>query len=285
MTCSMPWPCSVEAAEISPMMSLSLSTADTTRSMAASACLTCSPPPRISWCEDSISWRTSWAAPAERLARLRTSPATTAKPRPCSPARAASTEALRARMLVWKAMASIIWMIWAICSELPLMRLMLCTTAPMVVPVARTASAALPDRALACWALAAFCCTVAVICSMLAAVCCRALACCSVRADRSRLPLAIDCAAGWTSHRQWFTSVTMLPRLLRMITSISSSLPISLFDSSGGVAARLPVAICMEKPMASRSWRRKLRSTSEPTPSSKPPTSSISVSWVSSSCC
>ena len=32
---------------------------------------------------------------AERLARLRTSSATTAKPRPCSPARAASMAALR----------------------------------------------------------------------------------------------------------------------------------------------------------------------------------------------
>jgi hypothetical protein len=40
------------------------------------------------------------AAAALRLARLRTSLATTAKPRPCSPARAASTAALSARMLV-----------------------------------------------------------------------------------------------------------------------------------------------------------------------------------------
>ncbi len=37
---------------------------------------------------------------AERLARLRTSSATTAKPRPCSPARAASMAALRASRLV-----------------------------------------------------------------------------------------------------------------------------------------------------------------------------------------
>ena len=45
-------------------------------------------------------------APAERCAKLRTSLATTAKPRPWSPARAASTAALSARMLVWKAMLS-----------------------------------------------------------------------------------------------------------------------------------------------------------------------------------
>jgi hypothetical protein len=41
------------------------------------------------------------------LRQVRTSPATTAKPRPCSPARAASTAAFSARMLVWKAMPSI----------------------------------------------------------------------------------------------------------------------------------------------------------------------------------
>ena len=40
------------------------------------------------------------------LRQVRTSPATTAKPRPCSPARAASTAAFSARMLVWKAMPS-----------------------------------------------------------------------------------------------------------------------------------------------------------------------------------
>ncbi|MNV98654.1 hypothetical protein D3C71_1939340 [compost metagenome] len=42
----------------------------------------------------------SLAATALRCARLRTSLATTANPRPCSPARAASTAALSARMLV-----------------------------------------------------------------------------------------------------------------------------------------------------------------------------------------
>lgn len=43
--------------------------------------------------DSSISPLISFAACALRLARLRTSPATTAKPRPCSPARAASTAA------------------------------------------------------------------------------------------------------------------------------------------------------------------------------------------------
>ena len=47
-----------------------------------------------------ISWRISRAAAPERCASERTSEATTAKPRPCSPARAASTAAFKARMLV-----------------------------------------------------------------------------------------------------------------------------------------------------------------------------------------
>ncbi|MNS80470.1 hypothetical protein D3C72_1141500 [compost metagenome] len=48
----------------------------------------------------------SRAASAERWARARTSEATTAKPRPLSPARAASTPAFRASRLVWKAISS-----------------------------------------------------------------------------------------------------------------------------------------------------------------------------------
>ena len=54
-----------------------------------------------------MSWRISLAADKVRCDRLRTSVATTAKPRPCSPARAASTAAFSARMLVWNAMESI----------------------------------------------------------------------------------------------------------------------------------------------------------------------------------
>ena len=53
--------------------------------------------------------RAAWAA---RCARLRTSSATTAKPAPASPARAASTAALSARMFVWKAISSIVLMIF-----------------------------------------------------------------------------------------------------------------------------------------------------------------------------
>ena len=49
---------------------------------------------------DSMSSFISFAASALRCAKLRTSLATTEKPRPCSPALAASTAALSANILV-----------------------------------------------------------------------------------------------------------------------------------------------------------------------------------------
>ena len=66
-----------------------------------------------------ISPLISRAASAERCASARTSMATTAKPRPASPARAASTPALRASRLVWNAISSITPMICEICCEEP----------------------------------------------------------------------------------------------------------------------------------------------------------------------
>src|SRR5579871_132506 len=66
--------------------------------------------------DSSISAEVSFAAWAQRCARLRTSSATTANPMPASPARAASTAALSARMLVWKAISSMTLMIFEILS-------------------------------------------------------------------------------------------------------------------------------------------------------------------------
>ncbi len=78
--------------------------------------------------ESVISSLISLAALAERCARLRTSPATTAKPRPCSPARAASTAAFNARILVWNAMPSITEIMSSILRALSLIALMVVTT-------------------------------------------------------------------------------------------------------------------------------------------------------------
>jgi len=61
----------------------------------------------VCWCEISIRSLVWEAASEQRPARLRTSSATTEKPAPASPARAASTAALRARRLVCVAMSLI----------------------------------------------------------------------------------------------------------------------------------------------------------------------------------
>ena len=61
----------------------------------------------------SINPAVSRAAAAARWASERTSSATTAKPIPASPARAASTAALSARMLVWNAISSTVLMMRA----------------------------------------------------------------------------------------------------------------------------------------------------------------------------
>ncbi len=64
----------------------------------------------------SISVAVLLEASWERVARLRTSSATTANPFPASPALAASTAAFSARIFVWKAMSSIalitLWISW-----------------------------------------------------------------------------------------------------------------------------------------------------------------------------
>ena len=76
----------------------------------------------------------SFAAWALRCARLRTSLATTEKPRPCSPARAASTAALSAKILVWKAIPLIRVVISAIRCELLEMSRMVLTTLSTSLP-------------------------------------------------------------------------------------------------------------------------------------------------------
>ena len=72
----------------------------TTWAMVAPASCTWRLPLATCVTESSISPLISLAASALRPARVRTSEATTAKPRPCSPARAASTAAFSAKILV-----------------------------------------------------------------------------------------------------------------------------------------------------------------------------------------
>ena len=144
--------------------------------------------------DSPISVSISFAAPALRLARLRTSPATTAKPRPCSPALAASTAAFSARMLVWKAMLLITDVISAICLELAAMPSIVSTTSETSVLPLPAVSVAVSASWLASRAFSAFSFTVAVSCSMLAAVSSSAAACSSVREERSLFPVEISVA-------------------------------------------------------------------------------------------
>lgn len=79
----------------------------------------------------SVPFSTAWTVPSIRsavlfdasedlLARLRTSSATTANPFPAAPARAASTAALSARILVWNAISSMVFVILLILEDLSL---------------------------------------------------------------------------------------------------------------------------------------------------------------------
>ena len=153
------------------------------------------PPASMRVTLSAIKAFTSFAAAALRCASERTSLATTAKPRPWSPARAASTAALSARMLVWKAMPSITPTMSAMRLELSLRPCIVVTSSPTAWPPRCATSLAAVANWLACRALSALWRTAPVSCSIEAAVCCSALACSSVRWLRSRLPCAISLEA------------------------------------------------------------------------------------------
>ncbi len=192
LTSAMPWLCSAVAAVTSPMMSDTRCTLATISPMVVPASRTRRAPAPTRSTLVAISALISRAASALRWASERTSPATTAKPRPCAPARAASTAALSARMLVWKAMLSITPMMSPILRELALISSMVVTTLWTICPPCRATVAAELANWLACVAESALCRTVPVSCCMLDDVCSSCAACRSVRTDRSWLPAAIS---------------------------------------------------------------------------------------------
>ncbi|VWC52072.1 hypothetical protein BLA6863_08017 [Burkholderia lata] len=214
LTCSMPVDCSSDAALISPMMSVTRRTACTISSIVEPARDTSADPLSTFSAESPISVLISFAALALRCASERTSPATTAKPRPCSPARAASTAAFSARMLVWNAMPSIVPMMSTTLPELAAMSCIVDTTWPTTSPPCVAMSDAFTASWLACRAFSAFCRTVPVSCSMLDAVSCSDAACSSVRCDRSMLPVAISRAP---------TSIDSVPRCTACTIVVTAS--------------------------------------------------------------
>ncbi|KAF1052576.1 MAG: hypothetical protein GAK34_01219 [Delftia tsuruhatensis] len=156
----------------------------------------------------------SLAAEALRWARARTSPATTAKPRPCSPARAASTAAFRASRLVWKAMLSMTPMISPMRREEPRMCSMAEPTSWMAAPLLPATWRLWSLSWAMSWAVSAVCATVPDISSIEAAVCCRLVAWDSVRCARSKLPWAISWAVVAKPRISVRTSPTTARRLI-----------------------------------------------------------------------
>src|SRR5271156_2726308 len=108
------------------------------------------------WTDPSISAAVVLAASADRIARFRTSSATTANPLPASPARAASTAALRARRFVWNAISSIVLMILAVLTALFWMSAMAAFILPIAALPLSAAVLASDDTAAACWVVSAF---------------------------------------------------------------------------------------------------------------------------------
>ncbi len=179
---------------ISLIIEATCSTADTIRVIDAPALSTRSEPSFTLLTESSIKPLISCAAAALRCASVRTSLATTAKPRPCSPARAASTAAFSARILVWKAMPSITPIISTILRELSEIPCIVDTTLPTTSPPCVATSEAFIAMRLASRAFSALLRTASVNSSMLAEVSSSDDACCSVRPERSILPVAISVA-------------------------------------------------------------------------------------------
>ncbi|MCY1403126.1 hypothetical protein D9M71_182930 [compost metagenome] len=118
-------------------------------------------------------------------------------------------------MLVWKAIESMTLMISVILRDVAVICPMVPTTCPITSPLSRTVLDASPASWLACRALPAFCCTVAVSSSMLAAVCCSEAACCSVREDNSSLPREMSSTATANEATLLFTSIEIPRTLLR----------------------------------------------------------------------
>ncbi len=278
----MPALCSALAAVISCMISATWRTLATTSSIVLPASCTSLEP--ISTCstESPIRVLISLAAWLDLCARLRTSDATTAKPRPSSPALAASTAAFKARILVWKAMLSMTLIMSTILREEALIDSIVCTTCPTTAPPLPATSDAAPASALAWRALSAFWRTAEVSCSIEDAVSSSELACSSVRDDRSRLPWAISLEAVWmvsVPERTWLTMPTSLSRMVFMANSRLAlswlAVRISTVRSPSAMAPAILTAYAGSPP----SWRVSPRVISAPSasPAAMLPSTSASM--------
>ena len=224
-----------------------------------------------------ISVLISLAASALRPASARTSDATTAKPLPCSPARAASTAALSARMLVWNAIPSMVPMMSAMRRLLSSMPRIVSTKRATTAPPRCATSLAERARRSACCAFSEVCCTVSPSSVIVAAVCSSALACSSVRWLRSLLPMAICALALATDSLPWRTP----PTTWRRLSCIACSAAIRLRWSPGRTRMsplRSPSATCRTSRAASAGSPPSRRRTCSSSSSARPTATSTDTS-------
>jgi hypothetical protein len=146
--------------------------------------LTSSVPVSILSTESFIRTSISFAAFPALWARLRTSPATTAKPRPCSPALAASTAAFNARRFVWKAISFIIVIISAILELDAFISPIDVTASSTILPPSFASVSELSANLFASIAFSEFCFVEALASSIVAAISSRDDACSEVLCER-----------------------------------------------------------------------------------------------------
>ena len=180
LICSIPRLCSSLAAAISETRLFTCFTASIISLSASPLLLTSSVPFPIFSTESLIRTPISFAASPERCARFRTSPATTANPRPWSPARAASTAALSASRFVWNAISFIMEIISAIRELDALISPIDFTASSTISPPFTASESVLVASLLASIALSEFCFVVAFDSSIVAAISSRDEACSEV---------------------------------------------------------------------------------------------------------
>ena len=176
------------------------------------------------------------AASAALRARFRTSSATTANPAPASPARAASTAAFRARRFVWKAISSMVLMIFPVSSLVLVISAMAPAMAPMWPSTFSTTCLVWAIMALAWLALSAFCLVMEAISSRDEEVSSRDEACSEAPSARDRLAREIWEAAEATCPA---------PVVRRATVFLMASLMLLVANTTTHTMAQLPTTRAM----------------------------------------
>ncbi len=170
-----------------------------------------------------------------RSASFRTSAATTAKPLPCSPARAASMAAFRASRFVWRAISPMI-------EIFPVISFRATMASETAFPLSTASAADLSAIFSVSRALSAFCRIVAFISSMEAEACSAEVACSVAPRDIWVAP----CESSWLQAATWSettrTSATTVLSFSSMFFIAARSWPVSSFEVTSIGAVRSPSA-------------------------------------------